>query len=115
MPFVLVLDPAFAYCCASARTFAGRPSISSDIEDVAPEDAFVLDSEPSEGTELEPLKVDAEAEGPTGTPGSTGEGDPVRVETAIGAETLLVGPPVVSGMATVKGFGRWSGVGEPGN
>lgn len=91
MPFPLVLDPALAYCCASATTFAGRPSISSnDIEDRAPEDAFVLASEPSEGTELEPLKVDADAEGPTGTLGNADEGDPVRVETAIGAETLLV-------------------------
>jgi hypothetical protein len=89
--FPLVPDPALANCCASAKTFVGRPSISSDeIEDRAPEEAFVLVSEASDGTELEPLKVDPEAEGPTGTLGSADEGDPVRVEAAIGAETLLV-------------------------
>jgi len=91
MLFPLVLDPALVYCCARARTLVGKLSISSDgIEDRAPDDVFVLASEPSEGTELEPLRVDAEAEGPTGTLGNADEGDAVRVEAAIGAETLLV-------------------------
>jgi hypothetical protein len=94
----------------------GRPSISSDeIEDRAPEEAFVLVSEASDGTELEPLKVDPEAEGPTGTLGSADEGDPVRVEAAIGAETLLVWPLPVSGIATVTELGLWSETGSPEN
>jgi hypothetical protein len=89
MPLALLLEPPLAYWWARARTLAERPRISSDgIEDKAPEDAVVLASDPREGIELEPLNVEPEAEGPTGTLANEDE-DPELVEAAIGAETLL--------------------------
>lgn len=79
------------YCCATwAKTFGGRPSISSEDAEVrAPDDTLVIDPEPREGIELEPLSVDPEPEGPTGVLADGEDGDPPLPGAAIGEETLL--------------------------
>lgn len=74
---------------------------SEDAEVRAPDETLVLDPEPREGTDPEPLVVseDPEPEDPTGV--VEGAGPPV-LEEAIGEETLLTWLPFGSGIDTVR-------------
>jgi hypothetical protein len=74
---------------------------SEDAEVRAPDETLVLDPEPREGTDPEPLVVseDPEPEDPTGVVEGTG---PPLLEEAIGEETLLTWLPFGTGIDTVR-------------